>query len=765
MIRTLLHTLLFIAAVATVSAQAKHLVTARDCVETKYLLDRDGETALRINPQGDRIAYMVKSPNLRTNDNDVSVYVRTLNGDGSSPSKLIVNTSNLSQLIWLADGRHFTALAPVGGRIAVVRFNSESGERDVLTSSHRDIEEYSIDHAGNTIVFAIRENISATVSHSEEETINGYLIPGDGASTLSLVWRSERMPYRLWVQKRTRNGRWTSAAVVTLRSPFSGKPLSTVGMSPQFALSLSPNGQQLLVNLADIDMAHGTEVDGAALPKAWIDSPTFKRRRSSGGLIWITLLHDLSNGKTSMPFPTPSALGVAKWSPDGATYYVVATSPVGSDLEAREDDRNPSAGKPWHLWRVDPTAHHGEQILSNLPSPSRAVLWVDANEIGVRTGTHQITTLVRGATGWAKQTEVTIGPDGYFHHSDLASNGHSTAIDYQRTDLPPSLLIYKEDTMHPWATVNLNPQFTGVQFASARPFTWTTSGGTSMEGTLLLPPDYHANERYPLVIQTKPQQSDFVCDAGQSHFPSFAPQPMASQGLLYLSFVGKDYSPNFPKGYPGGIGEAVFYADVWDSAVKELDRQGIVNPDKVGLIGFSRSGWYTEFALFHGSTRFAAATATDNVQYGLEGYWHTNTPSAVVSSDAIYGGPPYGDTLRNWMRYSISFNLERIHTPLLLEAMGYGVTDDKIGSVPLNLSSRYEIATGLRRLGKPVELYYYPSEQHQPDHPRARLASLQRNIDWYRFWLQGYERPEPEDPDQYRRWKDFRKLQERAATH
>jgi hypothetical protein len=38
----------------------------------------------------------------------------------------------------------------------------------------------------------------------------------------------------------------------------------------------------------------------------------------------------------------------------------------------------------------------------------------------------------------------------------------------------------------------------------------------------------------------------------------------------------------------------------------------------------------------------------------------------------------------------------------------------------------------------------------------ARIASLQRNVDWFRFWLQDYRRPNPEDPDQYARWELMR---------
>jgi hypothetical protein len=116
------------------------------------------------------------------------------------------------------------------------------------------------------------------------------------------------------------------------------------------------------------------------------------------------------------------------------------------------------------------------------------------------------------------------------------------------------------------------------------------------------------------------------------------------------------------------------------------------------------------------------------------------------------------------MEYSISFNLEKVHTPLLMEQMGYGVHDDILGSRPVNLSLDFEILTGLTRLGKPVELYYYPDEDHQPDHPRARLASLERNIDWYRFWLHGYEDPARKNDEQFVRWRHLRELRDADLT-
>ncbi|HET9445548.1 MAG TPA: hypothetical protein VFO35_04770, partial [Steroidobacteraceae bacterium] len=40
-----------------------------------------------------------------------------------------------------------------------------------------------------------------------------------------------------------------------------------------------------------------------------------------------------------------------------------------------------------------------------------------------------------------------------------------------------------------------------------------------------------------------------------------------------------------------------------------------------------------------------------------------------------------------------------------------------------------------------------------------RLAVYNRNVDWFRFWLQDIEDPEPGKAEQYERWRKLRQLQ------
>ena len=52
-----------------------------------------------------------------------------------------------------------------------------------------------------------------------------------------------------------------------------------------------------------------------------------------------------------------------------------------------------------------------------------------------------------------------------------------------------------------------------------------------------------------------------------------------------------------------------------------------------------------------------------------------------------------------------------------------------------------------------MELHVFPDEAHIKVQPRHRLAVYRRNLDWFRFWLQGHVDPDPAKAEQYRRWR------------
>jgi len=748
-------------------AQTKRPITPADCVTVRYLLgaSNDEPRSILVSPDGKRVAYLVKSPNLKTNENDIELYVKEI-ASTISPSEKPVAIGRLSRLQWLTDSRHLTVLAAEGKSHFVKKIDVETGAAVVLLRASQEMDEYVTDGSGNTVVFVLtRPAAQNTAAEATPHDITvGYRIPFQGLTRTA--W-----PVKTLFVTRLMGKEWSRPERIQIESPFTHRHLATLTAEGgrTLWLSLSPDGEKLSLQYSD---------PSPALPQQWRKSPWVQWLNSlhTGLGQWVMVLYHLKTEQTTVPLETPFATTIPLWAPDSRSFVVFAKPPIGSALEQQESKLGPAVIQHGHtadLFWVQPDEGKVEIVATHQQAPANAYrppLYYGRDESLLIASTDGILTRFSHREGhWEQGESFKLSMEGL---ADLASEGIHVLGDMQSPTTPPTMFIERLGDPKPDIFARLNSQFDSLSLAMVKSVRWKTSGGKSVAGTLFLPPDYHTDTRYPLVIQTKPYGNWFVCDQGAGHFPSFIPQPLASAGIAYLGFYfpndhdGKGLEDYYPKGLPGHIGEAMFNTDVYDSAIKSLAAEGIVDPYKVGIIGFSSTGFEVEFALMHGKTRYRAATVADNVEYSFSEYAMgalIGTSSEQIA--AMYGGLPYGSTLKNWADYSISFNVDKIHTPLLMEEMGHGRLFDRRNSPPSIIARTFELFTGLNLLHKPVEYYYYPNEDHQPDHPQARLANLQRNLDWYRFWLQGYERTDPEDPEQYVRWRAFRKEQDENKSN
>jgi hypothetical protein len=86
---------------------------------------------------------------------------------------------------------------------------------------------------------------------------------------------------------------------------------------------------------------------------------------------------------------------------------------------------------------------------------------------------------------------------------------------------------------------------------------------------------------------------------------------------------------------------------------------------------------------------------------------------------------------------------------------------------PSSILLEWEWFASLSRLGKPVDMVAIQDGDHVLQKPWDRMISQQGNVDWFRFWLKGEEDQDPGKAQQYKRWRELRKLQaenERAAN-
>ena len=66
------------------------------------------------------------------------------------------------------------------------------------------------------------------------------------------------------------------------------------------------------------------------------------------------------------------------------------------------------------------------------------------------------------------------------------------------------------------------------------------------------------------------------------------------------------------------------------------------------------------------------------------------------------------------------------------------------------------LAKASARQGLPTETIIYPESGHNFSAPKLQRESAVRNLDWFRYWLQGYEDPAPDKAEQFKRWRDLK---------
>ncbi|ADV84373.1 prolyl oligopeptidase family serine peptidase [Terriglobus saanensis] len=297
---------------------------------------------------------------------------------------------------------------------------------------------------------------------------------------------------------------------------------------------------------------------------------------------------------------------------------------------------------------------------------------------------------------------------------------------------------------------NPNPQFGEIAFGEAAIYNWKDRYGRDVKGVLIKPPHFDPKQRYPLVIEPRAySQNLFIVDG--TYPTAVAAQAMAADGLMILQ-AGE---PGLPPKDAFREGTSAALAG-YEAVIAKLASEGLIDPRRVGIIGFSRTCDNVMYALTQDPKLFAAATIANGYTYGPMGYFDNVDGSlyngAMAQWAQHYGGNPFDDGQAAYLKENAIFNLRKVAAPLRVE------THD-----PSIMLSDWESYAGLRSLGKPVDLIFMPYATHVVTMPVDVMESQQGDVDWFRFWLQGHEDSDPAKKPQYERWEHLRDLRDRAS--
>jgi dipeptidyl aminopeptidase/acylaminoacyl peptidase len=249
--------------------------------------------------------------------------------------------------------------------------------------------------------------------------------------------------------------------------------------------------------------------------------------------------------------------------------------------------------------------------------------------------------------------------------------------------------------------VNLNPQIDEWQLGSQEVVRWHNNRGEARQGLLVKPVGYVPGRRYAAIVDCYPGMPNSLRSwamMGNQAWASrgyivFYPDPRAPHTWMN-PFLTKQYD----EAARGSRGWEITVDDVM-TGVDELIRRGIVDPNRMGLYGFSNGGGVVNYLVTRTSRFRCAVSVSGAFADWVRPYLLGTLPTVPVFA----GGVTLWKNPMEYIRLSAVFHLDKVRTPMLLAA------GDDDGDFLLNTIEMYN---GLRWLKRNVEFVRYPGQGH-----------------------------------------------------
>lgn len=258
-----------------------------------------------------------------------------------------------------------------------------------------------------------------------------------------------------------------------------------------------------------------------------------------------------------------------------------------------------------------------------------------------------------------------------------------------------------------------------IRWAEARGLDVEAPDGTRIGSVLWFPPDFEEGRRYPTIAHI--HGGPTAQDAFQFDWMA---QAMAGAGFLVVqpnyrgsSGRGEEFSRTLYQRWADGVQDI-------HAVVDALVEQGLADPDRLGIGGWSYGGINTNYAIAS-DTRWKAAVSGSGIANLLTGY---GTDQYIWQYENEIGKPWIEEDLERYIELSFPFyEADRIETPTLF------MCGENDFNVPLiNSEQMYQ---ALRSLGVPTQLVIYPGQFHGLSVPSYLEDRAERMIAWFSEYL------------------------------
>jgi dipeptidyl aminopeptidase/acylaminoacyl peptidase len=680
------------------------------------------------SPDGRRFVVVLRKGNLENNTNEyVLLLFQTATAFNSRPPEVLLklasssNRPAIESVSWLEDNDTLVFLGErPGEHHQLYTIGCRSKKLKKLTDHPTNVRAYSIAKKGGTFAFIAEKpmpGVRTAKALREGIRVTTQLLPDLIAGEV----RSSREEDEIFFQQAGSGMAKRIELQSTLR--YWG------------GVNLSPSGDYLVLLTS-----------ARNVPESWKEYKDENLKKTLDYSSYRYTLVDTRSGQSEPLIDAPIGFWGTEvaWSPDGRSVIVT-------------DVHLPLDG----VGELEREVRRGKQFVVEVRIPGREVVEFPNSDLRLirwDTGTNKVLfQLGRMNAILGKQVpRLAYSWDGKkWKETDFPEEAQDVIDVSLEEDLntPPQIFVRDAKLGKRELLFDLNPQLSTLKLARVEYVRWKAADGHDVDGGLYIPPDYVAGRKYPLVLQTHGFTSQrFWMDGPWT--TAFAAQALAGKGFVVLQVPDWPDLDQYPK-IVATQAEGPYQMSSIEGAIDYLDARGLIDRDRVGIIGFSRSGFYVKYTLTHSKYSFAAAANTDSTDVGYFNYLALSNawPSVLAEDERMIGSSPFGAGLAAWVEKSPGFNLHKVQTPLRIEAPGHR-----------SLMFEWEWFAGLTRLGKPVELIYQPDASHILEKPWERLVSQQGNVDWFCFWLKGEEDPDPAKAEQYAYWRMLRRLHEQKVA-
>ncbi|MGD0902925.1 MAG: S9 family peptidase [Terracidiphilus sp.] len=243
-----------------------------------------------------------------------------------------------------------------------------------------------------------------------------------------------------------------------------------------------------------------------------------------------------------------------------------------------------------------------------------------------------------------------------------------------------------------------------------------------VQGWLMLPLEYDPGKKYPLIVVVHGGPAA----AEESHWGVGGMLSAAAFSALGYFVLQPNPRGSFGQGeeFTEANRKDFGYGDLRDilAGVDAVEAQYPVDPNRVGLTGWSYGGFMTMFAVTQ-TQRFKAAVAGAGISDWQSYYGENSIDQWMIP---YFGASVYDDPAVYAKSSAISF-IKQAQTPTLV------LVGDRDGECPAPQS--YEFWHALRDRRVPTQLVVYPNEGHGFVDPAHRLDVMERAAEWFQRYM------------------------------